>query len=239
MVCLHASNVIASERTRQTLAVLLATPLSGRELILEKLSGVRRLLLVLSIPFLTVIAFVHWFRDYKWDLSYVAQSTLACVIFGWSLTWLAFWIGMRTRSTLSAVFTSFGVAAAVCGVPIALDYTARLMLTGVSANIAVAASALNPATLIQMIEHLPAEEFRMQHGWSPLAYPYGFSAAMVSYFLFGLWLRSRCLSRADQLLGRAWREPVDGMADPVLPAVSTDHPRRLLVPERAAGSVCP
>lgn len=235
MVCLHASNVIASERTRQTLAVLLATPLSGRELIIEKLSGVRRLLLVLSIPFATMIAFMHWFRDYNWDMSYVLQSTLACTIFGWGLTWLAFWIGMKTRSTLAAVFTSFGAAAALCAVPIALDAAARMTLNGLSENIAVAVCALNPATLLQMIEHIPAEEFRMQHGWSTLAYPYGFTLAMVGYSLFGWFMRSRCLKRADQLLGRAWREPDEASTEQEPPPAEIVGSRIVLLPEHAAG----
>jgi ABC-type transport system involved in multi-copper enzyme maturation permease subunit len=204
MLCLHAGNVIASERSRQTLDVLLATPLTGREILIQKLAGVRRLLSVLLIPFLTIMLFEHWFRDYRWNLGYLTQSLLAAVVFGWTLSWLAFWIGLRTRSTLAAVFTSFAVAAAICIVPQLISYGIRVGLRGPYAMVGVAAMSLNPATLIEMIEHEPAVTFRSEQGWSAFTYPLGFSGAIVGYWLLGAVLRWNGLRNADRLLGRSW-----------------------------------
>ncbi|MBX3440962.1 MAG: ABC transporter permease subunit [Planctomyces sp.] len=202
MLCVHAANVITSERSRQTLDVLLATPIPGRQLMQEKLAGVRRLLLVLSVPFVTIIAFEHWYRDYKWDLSYLAQSLTATVVFGWLLMWIAFSIGLRMRSGLAAIFTSLGVVAAACGVPLLLSYAARLTLRGAAANVIVAGLSLNPATILRMAETVPAEEFRMEQGWSRLSYPWGFAGGLALYVLAGLYLRRRCLRGADARLGR-------------------------------------
>lgn len=214
MICLHAGNVIASERSRQTLDVLLATPLSGQEILREKLAGVRRLLAVLSIPFLTVMLFEHWFRDYRWNVSYLVQSALAVIVFGWTLTWLAFWTGLHTRSTLSAVFTSFAVAAAMCGVPQLISYAIRVGVRGSLATLGVAATSLNPATIVQMIEHEPPWEYRSLQGWSPVTYPWGFAGAMAAYLLLGWLLRRNCLRNADRLLGRAWVDRSEVAADP-------------------------
>jgi ABC-type transport system involved in multi-copper enzyme maturation permease subunit len=203
MICIHAANVIAAERSRQTLDVLLATPLTGRELLLQKLAGLRRLLTILAIPCATIIGFTHWFRDYKRDFSYVAQSVCVAVIFGWGLTWLAFWIGLRAKSTISAVFTSFGVVAAGCGLPIFISFAARSLLQGSTASYVSALMALSPVTLMRMAEEIPAEEFRAGQGWSPRAYPWGFSIAIVGYGIASFLLRRHCLKNANSLLGRS------------------------------------
>jgi ABC-type transport system involved in multi-copper enzyme maturation permease subunit len=207
MVCLHASNVVSSERSRQTLDVLLATPIPGRALLIEKLAGVRRLLGVLTIPFATIVLFQHWYRDYKWDLSYVAQQAALVAILGWTLSWLAFRVGLATRSAVSAMFTSFGVALAICGVPILLSFAARSFLRRSIATELVALLSLNPATLIRMVESPTALDERAAQGWPPGLYPWGFGVAMLGYLGLGLLIRRRCLRNADRLLGRAWTEP--------------------------------
>ncbi len=211
MIALHAGNVIAAERSRQTLDVLLATPLTGRELVLEKMAGVRRLLLVLAIPFATIILFEHWFRDYgwKWDDSgwggwYLAQSTLVVLALGRFATWLVFWIGLKTKSTLSAVFLSLGGMAGICLVPQFIAMAAPSFTSGRMTQIVTAAMALNPATLVRLVEEMPTDHYRRLHGLTAEAYPWVFSAAIVGYFALGSAIRHVCLARADELLGRSW-----------------------------------
>lgn len=54
IAAVKASTLFASERARETIEPLLATPMTARELLQQKIAGVRRLQLVLSIPVLTV-----------------------------------------------------------------------------------------------------------------------------------------------------------------------------------------
>jgi ABC-type transport system involved in multi-copper enzyme maturation permease subunit len=211
MISLHAGNVIAAERSRQTLDVLLATPMSGEELLLEKMAGVKRLLWVLAIPFATIILFEHWFRDYGWKfdengwgLWYVVQSVLIILALGKFATWLVFWIGLKTKSTLSAIFISLGAIAAICLVPQFVAMAAPSFSSGQAMRNITAVLAMNPATLIRLVEEMPTDHYRSQWGLTPELYPWLFSAAVTVYFAMGVGLRQICLHNADRLLGRSW-----------------------------------
>ncbi len=54
IVTVQSTGLIAAEKSRQTLDVLLTTPLPSRDIALQKLAGLRRLMLVLAVPLLTV-----------------------------------------------------------------------------------------------------------------------------------------------------------------------------------------
>ncbi|QDT56913.1 ABC-2 family transporter protein [Caulifigura coniformis] len=244
MLALHAGNVIAAERSRQTLDVLLATPLSGEELVLQKLAGVRRLLMVLLIPFVTIILFENWFRDYGWlfdengfELWYLAESLLVVLALGKFAMWLVFWIGLKTRSTLSAVFLSLGALAAICLVPQFLSMAAPTFTSGRATRIVTAILAMNPATLVQLVEAIPTDDFRARHGLTPELFPWMFGAAIVGYFVLGVAIRKICLRNADRLLGRSWGEGVDDSAEVASAGLDADALRRLEHPGQLAAGV--
>ena len=54
IVTVQSTGLIAAERSKQTLDVLLTTPLPSRDIALQKLAGLRRLMLVLAVPLLTI-----------------------------------------------------------------------------------------------------------------------------------------------------------------------------------------
>lgn len=54
IAAVKAASLFSSERARETIEPLLATPLLSRDLLRQKIVGVRRLLLVLAVPVLTV-----------------------------------------------------------------------------------------------------------------------------------------------------------------------------------------
>ena len=54
IVTVQSTGLIAAEKAKQTLDVLLTTPLSSRDIALQKLAGLRRLMLVLAVPLLTM-----------------------------------------------------------------------------------------------------------------------------------------------------------------------------------------
>lgn len=62
MVTVQAAGAFAAERRRQTLDVLLATPMTGRELVLEKMAALRRLMLVVAAPLLTAMLLAAWWE---------------------------------------------------------------------------------------------------------------------------------------------------------------------------------
>ena len=70
MIVVHAGSVISSERTRQTLDVLLTTPLSGgAEFSAEAAGGAAADSDVLLVPFLTIFLFESWWNqshDFRW-----------------------------------------------------------------------------------------------------------------------------------------------------------------------------
>ena len=60
IISARASTLFSGERSRQTLEILLSTPLTTRELVRQKYRGVNRLILVLSVPLLTAVAFATY-----------------------------------------------------------------------------------------------------------------------------------------------------------------------------------
>ena len=60
IISVRGSTLFSGERSRQTLEILLSTPLCSRDLVRQKYFGVQRLLLVLSVPLLTAVAFATY-----------------------------------------------------------------------------------------------------------------------------------------------------------------------------------
>lgn len=209
MTVVHAGSVIAAERTRQTLDVLLTTPLSGREILLEKLQGVRRLVKVMLVPFFTVFAFETWWNQsatYRWVYPFLALASVAVYL---PLTaWLALWVGLTVRSQMKAVLT----ALAAIGLWLALPAVATLVvpsLTGGRSETLENVLLLNPAVLIPDIERAGRitvdERFIMRGRLMP---QWSLFAANLLLYGTALWgVRRYVLAHADRLLGRLDERP--------------------------------
>jgi hypothetical protein len=59
VLLVKSATLISSERTRETLDALLSTPITGREIIQQKVNGISRLMIILSVPILS-IHFTLW-----------------------------------------------------------------------------------------------------------------------------------------------------------------------------------
>lgn len=119
MVAVHAAGLISSERSRQTLNVLLATPIDGPGIISQKFSGVRRLMAVLFVPFLTIFVFeTWWYSESRW--LYLLLSVLLVAVHLPLAAWFSLWVGLRLRSQLRAIITSLVCIAAVAIFPAVL-----------------------------------------------------------------------------------------------------------------------
>ena len=222
MIVVHAGSVVASERTRQTLDVLLTTPLSGPEILMQKLQGVRRLIHVLLIPFVTIFGFeVWWYQRSNFRWMYLALSLASLAIYLPLLEWLALWIGLKVRSQIKAVLGTMALVAGWLFVP-----------TVVRAIVVQVASSRIPLWLDCLLALGPSEQIAAIEGINPaaisarkemeagqLAAFLGLLAAnFVIYGVLGAVLRRMCLKNADRLLGRL-APPEGELPEPVTVSV--------------------
>jgi ABC-type transport system involved in multi-copper enzyme maturation permease subunit len=143
-ITVHATNVIYSERSRQTLDVLLVTPLSANDLVSQKLAGVRRLIGVLSVPLLTLLIFQSiWtlyvvrglgiFQAGAHDgyvfIHEIAGMTIALIVYPRVVQWLAFGFALRVKNQTQAVLFSLAASIGICGIPFALVYLVAIVFS--------------------------------------------------------------------------------------------------------------
>jgi len=88
------ANAISSERSSQTLDVLLVTPMTGRDIIRQKTQALQRLTQALALVFLTVFAMEAWCASTTrrtagclWSLSVSLLVYLPMII--WISVWIA------------------------------------------------------------------------------------------------------------------------------------------------------
>ena len=108
VITARVSGVIASERTRQTLDVLLATPMTGRDIVKQHVAGLRKLVLVLSVPILTCYLFpLMSYPKFNGQLLLsLFSSTFFVLIYLPLCIWSAMIVGLMIRSQLKAVITA-------------------------------------------------------------------------------------------------------------------------------------
>ena len=207
LVSVKSAGLVAGERSRQTLDVLMTTPYTGREIILQKFRGVRRLIIVLTIPFLTLFLFSAWCRSYmphdRWygyrdfdTTLYLTTTLLSITIYLPMVAWMSMLIGLKIRSHAKAIVASLASIVAWCVFP--------LIFVGILAIIAQpnGRSLFNftmlgsPATIVPVNEFAEMKMFG-ELPW--LAVAINFAVYGFCWFLF----RQMCLIGADRLLGRA------------------------------------
>jgi hypothetical protein len=112
--------------------------------------------------------------------------------------------------------------AALCLVPQFIIMASPSFLPGHAVRIVTPVLAMNPATLVRLVEEMPTEFYRGQYGISPAVYPWLFCAAITGYFALGVGLRQRCLKNADELLGRSWTKEDESVATAAERDLETD-----------------
>jgi hypothetical protein len=210
MVAVQAASLIAGERSHQTLDVLCATPLLGRDIIRQKFRSVRRLMLVLLIPFLTIFFFecaMKWempreawrmqngYRPFDLKL-YLTCSFLTVGVYLPMFAWLSLYIGLRVKTQAKAIMGSLATILAWCVAPLVFLLMPLAILVDPRPDSGFGfISLLSPASIMALNE----DGYWRNVGDSPwLAVALNFSV----YGAITLWLRQLCYSRADRLLGR-------------------------------------
>ncbi|MEY3176055.1 MAG: hypothetical protein RLZZ436_3969 [Planctomycetota bacterium] len=130
-ITVKAATLISSERTRETLDALLSTPLTNADILRQKISGMRRMMLVLAIPILTVhfskllmlgnVSIVSnrvMLGQLSWLAAYFLGSLWSTAILMQLIAWFALRLGARATTqarsfmlTLVALGLWFGASA--------------------------------------------------------------------------------------------------------------------------------
>lgn len=207
MVVVHAGSVVASERTRQSLDVLLATPLTGAEILRQKLRGVERLIRVLCVPFLTIFAFEAWWyqqSDFRW--LHLVLSLVSIGIYLPLLAWLALWMGLKVRSQIKVVLGTMALAACWLLFPVMVR---AVLMEGATSDgprwWVPMILALSPAEQIIAIEGLnqAVSTADKERGIWQLVWFLGMVGAnFLVHGLLWIALRRKCVHNADRWLGR-------------------------------------
>jgi hypothetical protein len=188
------ATIVSGERTRQTLPVLLATPLPGDEIMRQLFAGPQRLIAVLWIPFATIAGFDYWFHRGSFNFGLAtSEDRLVCAllemaVYPYLIAWTTFYLGIRARSGLWAVLGSLLALLTLLLLPYAGALVALWFDLG--PDLARAFAYASPATIVVMNESQGVTRWHMA----------------INFAVFGgltLLIRGYCLRHADRLLGRS------------------------------------
>lgn len=118
VIMVKASTVVSAERSRETLDALLSTPISSSQLLREKVQGMRRMMVILATPILTVhLTLVIMYASVGGGflggaqslnlILYFISATLATATLMHTVAWLSVLAGLR--STTQAKSVAFAV----------------------------------------------------------------------------------------------------------------------------------
>lgn len=179
LILVRTSGVIAAERTRQTLDVMLTTPLTGAEILKQYLSGTRRLVVAVCVPFLTICLSRLVVRGANsTELLYVVGACLTLAVYLPLVAWLSMLIGLRARGQLQALLVTVFVL------------SAWVLLPDV---------CMSPWVVIESLERLGVDRLNPDFDFQDIL---RFASVMFAHLAILGGVRWRCLAVADRRLGR-------------------------------------
>jgi len=222
VILVKSASLVAGERTHQTLEVLCTSPLTGREIVLQKFRGVRRIIFALCLPFLTVSLFVPWWVERQAQYyrhvvdNFSTRLYMVCAVFSIAIyfplvAWLSLMIGLRFKTQIRAIIGSMAAIAAWCIAPLVFIVLPLVIMADSFGRTSAGsddwkifielASLLSPATIIFINEATALHE-----------YPGPWLSVWLNFAVYGAVLvaiRATCLKNADRWLGRAeGKEPL-------------------------------
>ena len=205
----QAANAVVSERVQQTLELLLTTPLTAREIVLQKARALRRFIWVLAIPLLTIFGMEAW-AEYGFDApyskpdpiaAYIVCAVLTVAIYLPLVSWLSLWIGLKMRTRFKAIMTALAVVIGWAVGPIViLILSERWLRPYIGYRWVELLAMLSPLPVVALNENssLGSGFFgrKFASPWLPIIVNFAF------YGLALLAIRHRALSRAERYLRR-------------------------------------
>jgi ABC-type transport system involved in multi-copper enzyme maturation permease subunit len=197
-IAIQAAGLISGERMRNSLDILLVSPLGSAELIRQKLAGCDRLGWAL-------LGLIAWLAALEWFVALHGPAPLwgclrllAAVSTAWIYLRLAAWVAMAVSLRLRAQVQATVVTMALLVAWVVLPPLA----IGVATDLAHADPEARPWPLLGLLSPAAAV---LDAGRDPAAWA-GRMATNLVLYSGALWLvRNRCLRGADALLGRAGR----------------------------------
>ena len=222
LISVTSTSLIASERSHETLDVLLSTPITSRELIRQKFRGVRRLMLMLAVPLLTVVFFEAWWKGefssiaygiYGYGrrfnlLMYLVCSLLTIAVYFPLIAWLSFYVGLRVRTQARAIIGSLAALVGWCVAPWLLLFPFAILLRPRNESPFSFLTLFSPATIIPMNEFGDIERMYGLGGnvfEDGSFFPFAWLAILLNFGFYTaafLMIRHLALTGADRLLGR-------------------------------------
>ena len=197
-IAISSATSVASERVNQTLDVLLASPMTGPEIMLQKAHGRRRLACVLGFLIMIVVLLEAWAEERSILSPYVLVSLLTVVVYLPMVTWVSLWIGLEARTPSRAVIVTVVVMALWWVCPFIfmalLDELTRYIVTDTPWCVGF---LLSPGTMIGLAE--------AGSDWEDMVDLPPVLTAAVNFLWHGaIWafFCALCLVRADHYLGR-------------------------------------
>ncbi len=244
LIIVHATSLFTSERSHQTLDLLLASSMTSKEIILQKHRSVRRVMYVMTVPLVTIFLFECWFAEGTPGLEkglyavvtvppaalqaafvrydYFICSLLSAVIYLPLCGWIALWIGIKSKSQVRAMLLTllllFGWA--FLPVLVAASQTDELVyLLLKNPPLAVAACLSSPSVIVLINQNAAAVNLT-----SPTDQLLYTAANFIAYGLAWYGLRHWCLAHSDQLLGRLAPNTTTPSPAPMRPPLQSAKP---------------
>jgi ABC-type transport system involved in multi-copper enzyme maturation permease subunit len=187
VLIVQGANIVASERSQQTLDVLLTTPLKGSTILREKSVVFVRIATMAIIPLGTVcwvetsMEHMPLMDAFKYGIySLVTFIVGSCFVF-----WLAVATGLRMRSSFKALLTAIVILIVMSALPKVTGYNPIAIL-------------LSPTTAITL-----NETNWINNNQKLFNQPFFIHLNLAIIALAAFTLRFDCLARADRWLGRA------------------------------------
>lgn len=199
-ICISASSQIVQERTQQTLEVLLTTPLTGEQIVRQKMESVGR---IIQFGRLALVGCVVLHTFYRWDISFLVNAALMIWLYPQVIAWQAMVCGLPLKNSAWAILKTLLVLAARCLVPYLLIMVLVILFSGMlmssrngPPDIIFVLLCLSPLTLLSMADQLSTME-----GVEHFAIIGPFTTLAANGILL-LYLQYKAILRADKLMGR-------------------------------------
>ena len=215
LLLMQSASAVSSERRRQTLDVLLATPIEGSQILKEKMAPIWRMIAVLLVPFMTVVVTEAWWeygleerlarswRNVTPTTLYVTCSILSLLIYLPMTAYLGMLMGLLIRSQVRAIMVSlvvmltwlFGPLLLYAIIAAFLDQEVDALLLATPGTIVL----INEMSLWSSFLRSISEDLvnvGREAWWALMLFNFAF------YGMIALALRFVCHLKADKLLGR-------------------------------------
>jgi ABC-type transport system involved in multi-copper enzyme maturation permease subunit len=205
----QAANTIVSERVQQTIEVLLTTPLTGREIVLQKARALRRFMLVLAVPLITIFG-VECYTEADLGrkdtdggfVTYAVCAAVTLAIYFPLVSWLSLWIGLKMRTRFKAIIAAIATIVGWNALPFlaAILSISWLREFGINVNRLMSFMFASPIMIVALNEMAELHEYANMYNQSG-----AWAFILVNSLFYGailLFLRHHALKHADTWLRR-------------------------------------